>query len=199
MCSFSLKLSVLTNNSLVTCGDCFISAPLLLGSFAMNSTWSLSQLGRLDTISDLTAGNFGFQVILQTWVFCSFHSHQHQLRAWLLLYFWSNITTTIIMMKITPLYLCPKVLREKKNPTCCLIIFLPAQSANDQFLNKWPEKDLGEFMTRPSIDLPSAGKEEERPEELTTEGARQSCIIAKANKGGWGKQSLLSRQRVKDK
>lgn len=114
MCSFSLKLSVLTNNSLVTCGDCFISAPLLLGSFAMNSTWSLSQLGKLDTISDLTAGNFGFQVILQTWVFCSFHSHQHQLRAWLLLYFWSNITTTIIMMKITPLYLCPKVLREKK-------------------------------------------------------------------------------------
>lgn len=38
-------------------------------------------------------------------------------------------------------------------------------------------------MTRPSIDLLSAGKEEERPEEITTEGARQSCIIAEANKG----------------
>lgn len=80
----------------------------------------------------------------------------------------------------------PKSFQRKKNFHFCLIIFLPAQSANDQFLNKenYLEKYFGQFMTRSSIDLPSAGKEEERPEEITTEGTRQSCIIAKANKGG---------------
>jgi len=52
-------------------------------------------------------------------------------------------------------------------------------------------------MARPSIDPLSAEKEEERPKEIATEGVKKSCIIAKANKSGWEKQSLLSRQRVK--
>lgn len=71
-------------------------------------------------------------------------------------------------MKIPLSYLYSSVSREEKKKTnihfFCLVIFflLCTQSANEQFLNKWPEKQLGKFMARTSIDPLSTQKEEDR-------------------------------------